>query len=137
MKITAQEFKQLQTEWYKKLRESGFEDIENNPAKQYRYKSVRTPWIGIKSENCQKRLDYFHDIAQKINDPDTQYRDEADYLIMTWHCEGYTTKKIIESLKEMGICKHRNTVRNRIHRYLWKWHFRPHPPKYLRLPIQS
>lgn len=130
MKLTAQEFQQLQAEWYKKLRESGFEDIEEVKYGDIVLKRFPERHTHKIFNNWEAKSDYFAAMGTRINDPKTKFRNKIDKIILKLHSAGISHLEIVDVLKDLGICKHRNTVRNIIWRYQWEWKLRLKPPKY-------
>ena len=106
-------FKKLQQDWYKKLKDSGFEDIErpNGLLKMWsseyeRFISIydRTTWIA-KAQYFQLAENFFHDY---------KFETEKDKLIWGWHKENISIRNIVKKLKLQEISTNRDAVHKTI-----------------------
>jgi hypothetical protein len=138
MKLTKDEFRKLQREWYKKLEESGFKDIErfkddelvfkrsgidNSRCIEWYIEATDLGTIEELSEGAIK-AEYFRIIAQTAKDEETTYRNEVDRHILIRHSEGAKIKTIVTELQELGMPRHRLSVRFIIRRYEMLWGLR-------------
>lgn len=125
MKQPKDEFRKLQKEWYKKLKDLGFNDIEifkDDELVLSVYKSRET-----RQEIKRKQLmtfEYFICLSQAVEDAGTFFRNEIDRYILRRFAEGAKIKIIVEELLERGTPKHRHTVRFIIRRYEMAWGFK-------------
>jgi hypothetical protein len=97
---------QLQKEWYRKLKESGFNDIEEN----FQYHSSYF-WQAFTTlrHRTEDRVSY-HDKAFKflnLYDFDTEQDREIWFL----HCEGISQRKIAQMLDVSKGCTYRTIKR--------------------------
>lgn len=126
MKRTDDTFKKLQHEWYRRLAESGFEDIEtlnkSNKLAMKRFKEILPIEIESNSE-------YYRCIGHHLNDPDTVFLTEEDRLIMTMHGDGAKLVEIIKGLKARSLHRNRMAIRFIIRRYEVKWRLMNYPQK--------
>ena len=118
MKRNHERFKNLQTQWYEKLKESGFEDIEkgkylkqnsNNCYRQNRNQTYR-----------EAKTSYFELIGQKSHDE--VFPNVVAESIMILRSQGHLINEISSHL-EMTKTKphHRQTIRWIIRYYENKW----------------
>ncbi len=134
MKLKRDEFIKLQKEWYRKLEESGFKDIEKIQGEElilvqsasYCYKRTNPLSRSLKEE-------YFRWIAQEAHDKDTVYRNEVDRYILIRHAEGARVKAIVEELELNNMARDRQSVRFIIRRYEMEWGLRHYDHKQLHI----
>lgn len=125
MKITNEEFEELQNEWYEKLRRTGFVDIE-----------IKKGDVEFLKQNSKNRFDGMHPLTRevreirftllrhKVEDENTVYKNKIDKFIMTLHAEGLTQATIIRELRKIGIRRCEKTIFNIIRKYEIKWMIR-------------
>lgn len=116
------DLKKLQDEWYEKLSESGFKDIEavvggHSLLKKRAYRCYGTQDLLF----IELKIQYYRQIGLIANDQFTIFRDEIDRFILIRHSEGARAKDIVEDLKIIGKTKARNTIRFIIRRYEMAW----------------
>lgn len=110
------EFKVLEDLWYKKLKATGFEDIE--PGKKYLKFSAE----GYMSRSSNKgreayfasKEEYFRLAGHFLYDH--QFENETDRFIWERHAEGESLREIVVSLKSKGVKKALTQVKETIHR---------------------
>jgi len=113
------EFKALEKDWYRKLKEQGFVDIE----KQIGSRQVLWSKSKVK-EDIYERSEYYRQLQNKIHT--AKFDSDFDRTVMTLTAQGYMIKDIVKVLAAQGDSGYRGTVRYRIRKYenLWgvrKW----------------
>lgn len=134
MKIPRDEFKRLQQQWYQKLVEHGFRDIEKSIGEElvlihdaaYCYREVD-------AFERQMKEEYFRCMGQIVNDEDTEYRNDIDRYILIRHAEGAKVKSITKELEAKGTPRHRHSVRFIIRSYEMSWGIRKYTDKQLNM----
>jgi hypothetical protein len=125
MKLTKAEFKKLQKQWYEKLKETGFKDIES----QGQTSTHGSPKL---NEVLKKTLeDYWTLIRHKVCDDLTTYRNEIDKYVLNRYAEGAKLTIIARELKNKKTPRHRQTIRDIIRRYEMIWQIRSYTPSQL------
>ncbi len=123
MKLPRNEFIKLQQEWYQKLAEAGFKDIERlrgddlvlvPSGTELRYRRTNAHYRRLKEE-------YYRCIAQEAQDEENVFRNEVDKYILIRHSEGAKIKTIVKELEESGNGRNRDSVRFIIRRYEMEW----------------
>lgn len=135
MKLTKDEFKKLQLEWYEKLKAMGFKDAEESKddgfvlaqSASYCFRNVDGLTKFLKEE-------YYRRMAQESLDSQTVYKNAAHKHILIRHSEGAKIKTIVQELIELGLPRNRNSVRFIIRRYEMLWGFRNYNYKQLNKP---
>lgn len=125
-------FKALQDEWYGKLKEIGFNDIE----REYKGEIFLKEWASnayragkVHSETVEEKTEYYRLLSGQFSD-EQAFEDDSDRLIMEKTCDGWTIAEISRELKERGWEKHnRDTIRYIRRRYETKWGIRQWPPE--------
>lgn len=119
MKLTKEEFNQLQKEWYERLKQGGFKDIEPILFQP----SVSRPdrHIYKLKKNTQE---YYQILGKMVSDENTIFKNAAHQYILTRYSEGALIKTIVEELKDRGMPRHRHNVRMIIRRYETAWKIR-------------
>ena len=112
-----QKFRSLQKKWEKKLKDSGFVDMEDakarlrqNAGNSYRTRSHTL--INAKREYYEMLGFWQHE---------TGFKDDVERLVMELKADGIMIKDICLVLKGAGERCHRQTVRWIIQRYEAKW----------------
>lgn len=129
MKLSKDEFRALQQAWYKKLRRTGFKDIET-PDGQFLC-AVPDAYRKMDLYNREIRTEYFRFMGHAANDEKTVYRNQADRHILIRFSEGAKIKVIVEELTLMGTPRRRRAVRYIIRRYEMAWGIRSYNNKEL------
>lgn len=135
-KLTKAEFNKLKREWYGKLKESGFEDIEEkvpNPIWLRDCDTASYPFRCMAPHKRKDRAEYFNVLTAIVNNPATEFRNATDKYILNCYIDGYEIAAIIRSLAHIGIFRDRKTIRILIRRYEMKWHLRKYTRKQLNL----
>ena len=113
-------FKPLLQEWYQKLKDSGFKDIEEDigntqvlkrSGSDYRMKLIQQDKIAFDA-----RVKYYEIIGEKIEQ--TNFPDDKEKKILTLYWEGITQ---VEIQKKLDIKGHRCKIYRPIHKWLKKW----------------
>ena len=125
MKLTSEEFEELQNQWYEKLRRSGFVDIEIKKDDQVFLKNkAYNNFIVMHPLDRDTQELKFVLLRHKVSDESTVYKNEMHKLIMKMHAEGYKSQAIIQELRKHNIRRCRKTIFNIIRRYEIKWMIR-------------
>lgn len=124
MKLTQDQFRQLQKLWYNKLSDHGFHDIEEFKNNELVLKQSETNnrW---KSNNDLFSIadaeEYFRFLRHSVNDPDTTFKNDFDRHILMLYSEGIKSKEILQSLKLLGNPYSRKAIYLIIRRYVLTW----------------
>ncbi len=120
-------FKELTKDWYKRLKEDGFRDIEQDEEhlKDTSYKAYQ----GADEIVRETKLLYYTLISQNVGR--TSFPNEVDGIILMLHAEGNNIKRICDKLCEYGLSRNRHTVRVTIRRYEMLWGIRQYTPNQL------
>ena len=122
-------FKALQADWYRRLKEDGFQDAErvvelpqpDGTTKTY-LKFKRTSSHAICEttvEQKEQKEAYFRLLGQLVHV--SEYESEVDRLILNMFADGERIKKIVETLALFGTSRGRDTVRWTIRKYEMRW----------------
>jgi len=130
LKFTDDEFKRLQKEWYQKLKEQGFKDIETLSRNGLRLKNEHRRFFRTRGERdrdmwqqtfIDAKTDYFIRLTHKINDPHTVFRNEMDRIAMTLYSDGFNCVQITNFLAAFGYNRRRKAIVYLIRRYEDAW----------------
>lgn len=132
MKLTKDDFRKLQQEWYEKLQEQGFKDIEKikgddlvlSQSATYCFRNVDEFTRELKAE-------YFRCLAQWVHDEQTVFKNKVHKYILTRHAEGAKGKEIVNELVELGHYRCRNSICFIIRKYEMAWGIRSYNLKEL------
>jgi hypothetical protein len=93
----ARDFKELQKHWYTKLRDEGFEDIEDDQGrpKEWDFNFFRNRFDPIK---YQATLQYYAWARFVLTT--FKFRNELERMIWELHCEGLSERKIAIRIKK-------------------------------------
>lgn len=130
MKLSKDEFRNLQREWYQKLKDIGFKDIEKLHGDELLL--IQSASRSIDMCTLLVSEEYYRNIGQKALDEDTEFRNEVHKHILVRHSEGAKIKTIISELNERGLSRTKESVRVIIRRYEMKWGIRTYTEKQLR-----
>jgi hypothetical protein len=114
------DFKKLQKDWYKKLKDTGFNDIETDVEREGNF---------VKQENKHREIDtvrinYFQNCQDFLHSG--VLTDTIDLFIFEKHCEGYSSNKLSTLLKnELGHSIHRSSIDRRILNILKRAQIKP------------
>jgi hypothetical protein len=104
-------FKKLQKTWYKKLKKSGFEDIEYSDGSSKSCKP-RTP-RGLDPSLRQSIIDYYNMCDAFLNDH--TFETELDKVMWEYHSNGISNMDIVLILKQTKVKKtNRDWVQKRL-----------------------
>lgn len=107
MQIGSPAFQKLEAQWYQKLAQQGFNDIEINPDILNNYdglyfKSKYTP------KSFEEKKKYFERATDLENEG--IFLDETEQMIWHLHSKGISIRAIVEALKKKGISRHKDQV---------------------------
>lgn len=128
MKATSDEFKKLQKDWYQRLKENGFKDIEKDERLN---EPVETLFRNTDEFLMPLQEEYYRLLSQAVNDENTVFKNEADRYILTKYSEGMQIKDIVEDLSKLGMPRKRLAIRYIIRRYEMKWKIKTYSKKQL------
>lgn len=116
-------FKELQDEWYARLKKAGFEDAEltignRQCLKQFARNCYRQA-NDIERENKRRYFELLSSQFQKET-----FSDKVERLVLMRRTEGVKIKQISVELKAMNERCHRKTIRLIIRKYERKWGIR-------------
>jgi hypothetical protein len=133
MKIAKDEFRRLQQEWYKRLADEGFKDIEKPHGEDFILLQT-AGYCFRETDSFAKEMkeEYFRCVSQMAEDPDTDFRNDIDRHILRRHAEGAKIKVIIQELDSMDMSRTRESVRTIIRRYEMAWGLRQYTDRMLR-----
>lgn len=127
-------FKDLQTKWYEKLKESGFEDCEKGDSLK---KRSSNSYRQTHETPREIKLEYYLEIGSHLHDmfllDQFSLFNYCNELIMHLHSEGFTISEIVRKLSSLGISKERKTIRYTIRRHQKEWGIKNWSLKQLRL----
>lgn len=110
-------FKQLQSIYEEKLKESGFNDIET---KERRLKqNSANVFRGLHSNEANARLEYFLSVSTKCNE--TLFGNFVDRFIMEAYAEGFKIVEIRSKLLKAGIKRSRYWIHLIVREYIKAW----------------
>ena len=102
------DFKALQKEWYQKLKEEGFRDIEDQKTgiveRPFSHRRYRTDLF------YQASVDYYLTMGHYLENG--HIRSDLDRKVLEMHIEGRTYRAIAKELNQ-----HTNTVYRKVQRY--------------------
>ncbi len=134
MKLSRDDFKKLQQEWYDKLKTLGFKDIEEFHGEELIIKQTAS-YCYRKDDKFSKEMkeEYYYSLSKFVNDEDTQFRNEIDKTILTLYSEGARIKDIMGALLKIGKSRTKESVRVIIRRYEMIWGLKHYDLKQLRI----
>jgi hypothetical protein len=123
-------FRQLEKEWYEKLKENGFIDAEKTTGKQQVLIQFASNALRQASQlTRESKAEYFSLLFKCVNaDAPT---DRIELLVMSRRAEGAKIEEISKELKQLGGKFHRQMIRYIIRRYEHKWNIRIWPAEKL------
>lgn len=114
MDPNSKDFKDLQAKWYKKLKNSGFEDAEQD---ETQLKSWSNNYFTLRHDiKSFKHKERYYQLAGQFLFSHTFPRI-ADKLVWQLHSEGHTVRKIAKLLKKQGISFHPARIQQLIKKY--------------------
>lgn len=100
------EFEKLQKEWYRKLKESGFEDTESPSGLSKRwYPSALDPTRNVAGQSGHTRFDaitQYYRLAGQFSH-DFTFKNEFQRGVWELHADGHSVRDIISAMKERGF----------------------------------
>lgn len=113
-----QKFKSLKSEWEKKLRNSGFIDIEDERGrlKQNAGNSYRTT-VQVSIESKRR---YYELLAQGYH-KEKCFRDTVEKIVMLLRSRGVKITDIEKGLRSINQRSHHDTLRKIIRKYEARW----------------
>lgn len=120
MSQNSKDFKKLQREWNKRLKDSGFKDIEQPDGRLKRWDShyfqlqFSQNHQGLTKEYQESKIAYYRMAGYFLND--YKFQDEVEKLIWNMHSEGVGQRAIIKELKHRGLRGHFDYVGGTIRR---------------------
>lgn len=122
-KYFGKHFRQLESEWQKKLEESGFKDIEclKNGQRLLR-QSASNVYRHCDERTRLAREQYFQSLSNFVNNH--LFFKDLDRIVMTKYADGVTISQIVIDLRSQQIKIHRQTIRFIIRRYEHLWGLR-------------
>ena len=122
MKMSKEELKRLQLEWYQKLADDGFRDVEVLKGEELILRqSINYPFRNTNSFTREMKEQYFTVMGQFALDENAHYRNEVDKYILIRHSEGAKIKDIVLELHAKEMPRGRASVRFIIRRYEMIW----------------
>lgn len=104
------DYKTLKNEWYEKLRESGFHDIEQD---EFRFKHVsHASYFGreIVRRNYHAKSEYYSMAGQFLNTH--KFSSELEKVIWEYHTHGISMRNIAKLLKKVNVDMNKDSVNN-------------------------
>lgn len=104
------QLQRLKAEWYKKLKDSGFEDIEDTNSPRELLKSWHSTYFFRKytPEMFAQRQEYYEKAGRFLATHPFQYQIHKE--IWQMHTEGLSIRTISASLKDSGTPMHKDAV---------------------------
>lgn len=134
MKMPKHEFMELQRQWYRKLAEQGFKDIEVMEQGDMRLCAASNVCFRYFDTYSMKFVeDYFRCMFQMVNDETTVFANDIDRYILFRYCDGISQKQIVAELKDKGTPRCRRSIRVIIRRYEMAWGIKNYNRKQLNL----
>jgi hypothetical protein len=99
MNPRSKEFKDLQKDWYKKLKDSGFQDIERG-AGQLKTDPLQNIKTFYDLNSFESKQEYFRMAGAFLYS--YKFKNEAEKLIWRLHSEGVSFRTIVKILLEKG-----------------------------------
>lgn len=130
MKLTRDQFEDLKNQWYEKLKQEGFKDIEliSSHALPRRFVSMSKEDRALIYTTSSE---FFHKLQNEINKPQTTFRNDVDKYILMQYASGVKITSIVKELAERGTPRYKEAVRFIIRRYEMAWNIRKYSEKQL------
>lgn len=106
--LKAKTYEELKTEWYAKLKKSGFEDIEDSNNENLKSWSTKFTRMGSPDIVIKAKEDYYRLAGQFLYDH--SFKDKKEELIWKMHSEGVSIRKITFQLKKLGFTTYKFQV---------------------------
>jgi hypothetical protein len=134
MKLTRHEFLKLQKEWYRKVQESGFHDIECFEGDELVLsRPSPSDYFRASSFEREMREQYYLAICHAVHAEDTVFKNDVHRYVMQRHAEGAKAKTISEELEAKGHIRHRHSIRFIVRKYEMAWGLRTYDHKQIGL----
>lgn len=109
MSYQSKQYRELQAVWYKKLKEQGFEDIEDTsksdrPLEAWhslRFQKV----VGVQVDMTQA---YYYRAKELLNT--YQFKNKTHQRVWELHCEGLSKREIAEEIKNLEKTYKRESI---------------------------
>ena len=123
-------FKTLQADWYQRLEDEGFEDIEEMICGDMMLRQIAShAYRDLDPLEITSKEAYYRLLGQHILvEP---FQNDVDKLILTMFAEGAKIKRIREALITRGKGRCRNTITFTIRKYEMRWGMREYTTKQL------
>lgn len=122
MNYRSKEFRDLKDQWYQKLKDSGFEDIEDTQSE----KEFLNVWhsnvfqIEKTTHNFQSKQSYYYDAAHALEiyrDCPLFFTDPSDQLAWELHCNGISLRNISKELNKRGYKTNKDLLNKVINKF--------------------
>lgn len=93
-------FQKLQAKWYKKLKDKGFEDIEQDEARLKKWSETFFTRGDLSQSNVTivtAKLDYYHMCRHFLNE--YKFKNKTEKIMFEMHTEGLGVRVIAKKLK--------------------------------------
>lgn len=123
---------ELKKEWDKKLKDSGFKDIEVevNGNRCLRQRAIPSLSKAAR-ETFKQKAEYYLTISKKF--VRQKFPNDLELMVMNHHADGKKIKEIQELLLDYGFKKHRTTITFIIRRWQKRWRLKNWTPKQMNL----
>jgi len=108
----SKEFKDLQKEWYQKLADTGFVDLEQHELHSRRYRSSGVKKYGKYSQEWNDSKAEYYNLAGKFLN-EYRFRNRIQKVIWEYHTNGISTRDIADILNRTNVVKTNRT-------YVWE-----------------
>jgi len=104
IKIGSPEFKAMEQEWYQKLKEDGFEDIEDTSRKDMPLKTWHSIKFKLKDSKTRMHKQTYYEDAKELL-LTYKFKNETHKTIWSLHCEGLSSRDIEVKLAVLAELK--------------------------------
>lgn len=123
------EFKALQQAWYQRLQAGGFQDAEELIGDDLVLRQSASHVYRDDDPLRHSKEEYYCIVAQKVQE--TQFPNDIDRFILTRHAEGKKQIHICRELEQIGVRRHKVTIKFKIRIYEMQWGLRTYTPRQL------
>lgn len=109
-------FLKLKNEWYKKLKDAGFNDIEKTEYKLINHQHPAPKMMAEDSPRYRQQEEYYT-MARHFATNHT-FASETDRFVWELHSEGIGYRSISTALSEKGITLKKSTICNVVRKYV-------------------
>lgn len=118
------EFKELQHEWYQRLKDEGFKDVEACVDGMLYLRQRSRPNLN------PEKLEYFQALSYFVNIE--TFENEVDEFVLIRRADGFKIKDISIEMRQMNLPRyHRESIRYTIRKYEMKWGIKFYKPSQL------